>query len=118
MTLLTYMVTDSPVGGPCQGEWTEQAAYIPSEFLFVLVDIKAVRSEKAGMQERSRALNSDRVLKNYSWKKKRTPAGRREAIAPLEQETEQMIHYSQAPAVSSLYGRGWRVGQRMCSGIR
>lgn len=119
MTLLTYMVTDSPVGGPCQGEWTEQAAYIPSEFLFVLVDIKAVRSEKAGMQERSRALNSDRVLKNYSWKKKkRTPAGRREAIGPLEQETEQMIHHSQAPAVSSLYGRGWRVGQRMCSGIR
>lgn len=109
------MVTDSPVGGPCQGEWTEQAAYIPGEFLFMLVDIKAVRSEKAGMQERSRALNSDRVLKNYSWKKKkkRTTAGRREAIGPLEQETEQMIHYSQAPAVSSLctvgggeWGRG------------
>lgn len=73
----------------------KQTAYIPSEFLFVLVDIKAVRSEKAGMQERGRALNSDP-------ESLRTTAGRREAIGPLEQETEQMIHQSQAPAISSL----------------
>lgn len=53
----------------------KQVAYIPSEFMFMLVDVKAVRTEKVGIQEKSRALDSDT-------ESLRTTAGRKGSHRP------------------------------------